>query len=111
MFFLQKILQLLRGFGAAGVSMDQLLSWIATYWDDLLASALAGWLAGRIVRGRRPDLVASLVAGLLGWLIGAGLRSVLGIAITGLPMILASFLAALIGAMLLWLSAGVLKRA
>ena len=94
-----------------GGTMDQLLAWIAAYWDDLLVAALAGWLAGRIVRGRRPDLVASLVAGLLGWLIGAGLCSVLGVEIMGLPTILASFVAALIGAMLLWLTAGVLKRA
>ena len=91
--------------------MHQLLEWVATYWDDLLAAALAGWLAGRIVRGRRPDLLASLVAGLLGWLVGAGMVAVLGIGITGLPAVVTSFLMALLGAAVLWLSAGMLKRA
>jgi uncharacterized membrane protein YeaQ/YmgE (transglycosylase-associated protein family) len=91
--------------------MQDAIGWAAAYWDDLLVAALAGWLAGRVVRGRGPDPVASLVAGLLGWLVGSGLMAVLGIGITGAPAILASFLAALAGALVLWLSAGLLKRA
>jgi hypothetical protein len=47
----------------------------------------------------------------LGWLIGRGLLAVLGAGFFGLPVLLITFLTALCGAAVLWLSLPLLKRA
>jgi uncharacterized membrane protein YeaQ/YmgE (transglycosylase-associated protein family) len=67
----------------------------------LLVGLIAGWLAGKIMRGSGFGLIGDLVVGVLGAVIGAWLFSLLGITTWG---ILGSILVALCGALvLLWL--------
>lgn len=67
----------------------------------LLIGLIAGWLAGKIMRGSGFGLIGDLVVGVLGAMIGAWLFSLLGITTWG---ILGSILVALCGALvLLWL--------
>jgi uncharacterized membrane protein YeaQ/YmgE (transglycosylase-associated protein family) len=91
--------------------MDEVVRAAIALADDLAVAAVAGWVAGRLVAGKGPGLAASLTCGLLGWLIGRGLLAVLGAGTFGLPMLLVSFLTALLGAAVLWLSLPLLKRA
>ena len=56
-------------------------------------------------------MVASLICGILGWLIGRGLLAVLGAGLFGLPVLLVTFITALCGAAVLWFSIPLLKRA
>lgn len=67
----------------------------------LLIGLIAGWLAGKIMRGSGFGLIGDLVVGVLGAVIGAWLFGLLGITTWG---ILGSILVALCGALvLLWL--------
>lgn len=91
--------------------MDELIRAVVGLADDLAVAAMAGWIAGRIVLRKGPGLAASLVCGVLGWLIGRGLLAMLGAGLFGLPMLAVSFLTALCGALVLWLSLPLLKRA
>ncbi|MDF2766637.1 MAG: hypothetical protein K0S81_3632 [Rhodospirillales bacterium] len=91
--------------------MEELLRTLIGLADDLAVAAVAGWVAGRVVAGKAPSLAASLICGILGWLIGRGLLAVLGAGFFGLPVLLVSFLTALCGAAVLWLSLPLLKRA
>ncbi len=94
-----------------GAPMDEVIRALLGLVDDLAVAAVAGWVAGRIVSRKGPGLAASLVCGLLGWLIGRGLLAVLGAGLFGLPMLVVSFLTALGGALALWVSLPLLKRA
>jgi uncharacterized membrane protein YeaQ/YmgE (transglycosylase-associated protein family) len=91
--------------------MHAVVTWLSLYWANLLLAGLAGWLAGRMVRGRNPALAPSLVIGLLGWLLGLGAERLLGIGVHGAPVLLTNFLIALVGSVLLWLALRLLKRA
>jgi uncharacterized membrane protein YeaQ/YmgE (transglycosylase-associated protein family) len=91
--------------------MEELLRTAIGLADDLAVAAVAGWAAGRVVAGRAPGLAASLICGILGWLIGRGLLAVLGAGLFGLPVLLITFITALCGAAVLWLSLPLLKRA
>ena len=91
--------------------MEELLRMLVGLVDDLLVAAAAGWVAGRVIGGRAPGVVASLICGILGWLIGRGLLAVLGAGLFGLPVLLVTFITALCGAAVLWLSIPLLKRA
>lgn len=91
--------------------MEELLRTAIGLVDDLAVAAVAGWVAGRVVAGRAPSLAASLICGILGWLIGRGLIAVLGAGLFGLPVLLITFITALCGAAVLWLSLPLLKRA
>jgi uncharacterized membrane protein YeaQ/YmgE (transglycosylase-associated protein family) len=62
-------------------------------------------------RGKGAEPCLDLVCGILGWLIGRGLLAVLDAGFFGLPLLLVSFLTALCGAAVLWLSIPLLKRA
>ncbi len=90
--------------------MEELLRTLLELADDLAVAAVAGWVAGRIVVGKAPRITSSLVLGLLGWLVGQGLLSVLGASLFGLPALLVSFVIALGGSVLLWLSLPLVKR-
>jgi uncharacterized membrane protein YeaQ/YmgE (transglycosylase-associated protein family) len=79
--------------------------------DDLAVAAAAGWIAGRVISRKSPGLSASLICGVLGWLIGRGLLAVFAAGPLALHALLASFLTALFGAAVLWLSMPLLKRA
>jgi len=91
--------------------MHGVVTWISIYWLALLLAGVAGWLAGRMVRGRNPHWAPSLIIGILGWFLGLGAERLLGISLHGAPVLLTDFLVALIGSALLWLALRLAKRA
>lgn len=84
------------------MSAESLLIWI-------IVGALAGWLAGLIVRGFGFGLVGNIIVGILGAIIGSWLLGTLGVAFT--TGILNSILTAIIGAVVLLLIIRLVKRA
>ena len=67
----------------------------------LIIGAVAGWLAGKLTRGRGFGLVGDLVIGILGALVGGFLFGLLGVVSFGL---IGSLVMATVGAVvLLWL--------
>ena len=67
----------------------------------LIVGALAGWLAGKLTRGRGFGLVGNLVVGILGALVGGFLFRLLGVVSYGF---IGSLATATVGALLLlWL--------
>lgn len=77
----------------------------------LLIGAIAGWLAGVLVRGFGFGLLGNIVVGIVGALLASWLLPRLGIAFNvGNPFI-TSVLYALIGAIVLLVIAGLFRRA
>lgn len=74
----------------------------------LLVGLVAGWLAGQIVRGTGLGIVGDLVVGILGAFIGSWLLPQLHVALG--DGILAEILNATIGAVLLLLVIGLVRR-
>ncbi|WP_412527252.1 GlsB/YeaQ/YmgE family stress response membrane protein [Burkholderia lata] len=66
----------------------------------LIIGAIAGWLAGVLVKGGGFGLVIDIVVGIVGAVIGGWLAGLLGIGFSG---ILGSIVIALIGAVILLL--------
>ena len=64
----------------------------------LLVGLIAGWLAAKLMKGRRQSLVGYLVIGVIGALLGGFLFGLIGIAAYGL---IGSIVMALVGAMIL----------
>ena len=75
----------------------------------LLVGAVAGWLAGLIVRGMGFGLIGNIVVGIVGAFIAAWLLPRIGIVIGG--GIVASIINATIGAVVLLVIIGLIKRA
>ena len=75
----------------------------------LIIGAVAGWLAGVIVRGVGFGLIGNIVVGIVGAFIAAWLLPQLGIAI-GSGMV-RSIISATIGAVILLVIVGLIKRA
>jgi uncharacterized membrane protein YeaQ/YmgE (transglycosylase-associated protein family) len=75
----------------------------------LIIGAIAGWLAGLLVKGGGFGLIGDIVVGIIGGFIGGWLAGVLGITI-GSGMI-ASIITAVIGAVILLVIVRALKRA
>jgi uncharacterized membrane protein YeaQ/YmgE (transglycosylase-associated protein family) len=76
----------------------------------LLIGAIAGWLAGILMRGRGLGLVGNIVIGILGAFVGSWLLgSVLGVSIGG--GLIAAILNATIGAVIVLAVVGAIKRA
>jgi uncharacterized membrane protein YeaQ/YmgE (transglycosylase-associated protein family) len=75
----------------------------------LLVGAIAGWLAGLIVRGMGFGLIGNIVVGIVGAFIAAWLLPRIGIVIGG--GIVASIINATIGAVVLLVIIGLIKRA
>lgn len=73
----------------------------------LLVGAVAGWLAGQIVKGGSFGLVGDIVIGILGAVIGGFLFG--GIIVVG--GIIGQILSATIGAIILLIAIRVLRRA
>ena len=74
----------------------------------LLVGAIAGWLAGQIVRGYGFGLLGNIAIGIVGALIGSWLFPQLGVFLgTG---IVASIVNATLGAILLLLVLGLVRR-
>ncbi len=77
----------------------------------LLVGAVAGWLAGLIVRGFGFGLVGNIVVGIIGAFLAGWLLPALGMGFNlGNPLI-TSIIYALIGAVLLLVIIGVFRRA
>lgn len=74
----------------------------------LLIGAVAGWLAGLIMKGGGFGLVGDIVVGVIGSFIGGWLFSLLGIATGGL---IGAIIAAVVGAIILIAILRLIKRA
>lgn len=84
------------------MSVTTVLIWI-------LVGAVAGWLAGLVVRGFGFGLVGNIVIGILGALLGGWLLGMTGFSFGA--GILGSIVTAFIGAVVLLLIVRVVKRA
>ena len=84
------------------MSVETLLIWI-------LVGAVAGWLAGLVVRGFGFGLVGNIVVGILGAILGGWLLGMAGFSFGA--GILGSIITAFIGAVVLLLIVRVVKRA
>lgn len=71
--------------------------------------AIAGWLAGLIVKGVGFGLVGNIIVGIVGAFIGTWLLGYLGVMIGG--GLIASIINATIGAVILLFVIGLVKRA
>jgi len=75
----------------------------------IVVGAVAGWLAGIIVRGGGFGLVGNIIVGILGAIIGSWLLGYFGVAFT--TGIINTILTAILGAVILLLIVRVVKRA
>ena len=73
----------------------------------IVIGALAGWLAGQVMRGHSLGLGPSIVVGIIGSLVGGFAFRLIGLAATGL---IGSLLVAFIGACLLLWIVSMLRR-
>ncbi|BDA77117.1 membrane protein [Leptospira kobayashii] len=73
----------------------------------LLIGLAAGWLTGRILRGRGFGLIANLVIGVIGSFLGRFVFSLLGFGSYGL---IAELIVAVAGSILLVVIAGYIKK-
>lgn len=74
----------------------------------LIVGAIAGWLAGVIVKGHGFGLVGNIVVGIIGAFLAGWLLPGLGLGLTG---IVGSIVYAMIGAVILLVIIGFIKRA
>lgn len=84
------------------MAVETLLIWI-------LLGAVAGWLAGLVVRGFGFGLVGNIIVGIIGAFLGGWLFGTLGVAIGA--GIINTIFTAFIGAVVLLLIVRVIKRA
>jgi uncharacterized membrane protein YeaQ/YmgE (transglycosylase-associated protein family) len=75
----------------------------------IIIGAIAGWLAGQIVKGMGFGLIGNIIVGIVGAFIGTWLLGTLGISIGG--GILGAIINATIGAVILLVIIGLVKRA
>jgi len=73
----------------------------------LAIGAVAGWLAGNIMKGGGSGLLVNMIVGVIGALIGGALFSLLGIKAGGL---IGSIITATVGAVLLLFIIGKFKK-
>ena len=67
----------------------------------LIIGAVAGWFAGKIMKGKGFGLIGNIVVGIVGAVIGSFLFGLLGVSVSGL---IASLVSATTGAIiLLWI--------
>ncbi len=74
----------------------------------LLIGLIAGWLAGRVMRGGGFGVIGDMIVGIIGALIGGWLFGKLGIAAGGL---IGAIITAFVGAVLLILILRLIRRA
>lgn len=84
------------------MTLETVLIWI-------LVGAIAGWLAGLVVRGFGFGLVGNIIVGIIGAFLGGWLLGMAGLGFGG--GILGSIFTAFIGAVVLLLIVRVVKRA
>jgi uncharacterized membrane protein YeaQ/YmgE (transglycosylase-associated protein family) len=75
----------------------------------IIVGAIAGWLAGQIVKGMGFGLIGNIVVGIVGAFIGGWLLPQVGLHIGG--GIIAAIINATIGAVILLVIIGLVKRA
>jgi uncharacterized membrane protein YeaQ/YmgE (transglycosylase-associated protein family) len=75
----------------------------------LLIGLIAGWLAGKVMRGGGFGVIGDIVVGIIGALIGGWLFGKLGISIGG--GLLGAIITAFVGAILLLLILRLIRRA
>ncbi|MBC9250094.1 transglycosylase [Pseudomonas alcaligenes] len=75
----------------------------------LIIGAIAGWIAGKLLRGGGFGLIGNLVVGIVGAVIGGHLFSYLGVSAGG--GLIGSLVTAVIGALVLLFIVGLLKKA
>jgi uncharacterized membrane protein YeaQ/YmgE (transglycosylase-associated protein family) len=73
----------------------------------LIIGLIAGWLAGKIMKGSGYGLIGDLVIGVLGALIGGSLFGLLGLSANGF---IGSLIAAVVGAIVLIFIIGLIKK-
>jgi uncharacterized membrane protein YeaQ/YmgE (transglycosylase-associated protein family) len=73
----------------------------------LIIGAIAGWLAGTLVKGYGFGLVGNIVIGVIGAFVGAWLMPMLGFGLAG---IVGQIVSATIGAIVLLLLIGLVRR-
>ncbi|MBQ0724745.1 MAG: GlsB/YeaQ/YmgE family stress response membrane protein [Cycloclasticus sp.] len=74
----------------------------------LAIGALAGWLAGNIMKGRGFGVLGNIIVGIIGAILGGFVFSLLGISAGG---IIGSIIMATIGAVILLYTISIVKRA
>lgn len=74
----------------------------------LVVGALAGWLAGNLMKGRGFGLIGNIIVGIVGAVLGGYILNFLGIVATGL---IGLILTATIGAIILVFVIGLIRRA
>jgi uncharacterized membrane protein YeaQ/YmgE (transglycosylase-associated protein family) len=83
------------------MSLEALIIW-------LIVGALAGWIAGLIVKGYGLGLIGNIVVGIIGAVIAGWLLPRIGIVIGG--GFIASLINAIIGAVILLVIVGLVRR-
>jgi uncharacterized membrane protein YeaQ/YmgE (transglycosylase-associated protein family) len=73
----------------------------------LLIGAIAGWLAGKIMKGRGFGILGNMVVGIVGAFIGGFLFRAVGLAAYGL---IGSLITATVGAVVLLFLIGLVKK-
>lgn len=76
----------------------------------LIVGAVAGWLAGLVVQGSGFGLIGDIIVGILGALLASFLFPFFGIALTFGGGILGAIVTAFIGAVILLLIVGLIRR-
>ena len=74
----------------------------------LLIGALAGWLAGLVMKGRGLGVLGNIIVGVIGAFLGGWLLPMLGVSFGGN---IGMFITAFIGAVILLALVGLIKRA
>ncbi|MEZ5043785.1 MAG: GlsB/YeaQ/YmgE family stress response membrane protein [Saprospiraceae bacterium] len=74
----------------------------------IIVGAIAGWLAGQIMKGGSFGLITNIILGVIGAIVGGWLLGVAGVSVGG--GLLGSILTSAIGAMVVLFVAGLFKK-
>jgi uncharacterized membrane protein YeaQ/YmgE (transglycosylase-associated protein family) len=99
---------LIAGLARDGVSPGEAIMTIESLIIWLIVGALAGWIAGLIVKGYGLGLIGNIVVGIIGAVIAGWLLPRLGIVIGG--GFIAALINAVIGAVILLVIIGLIRR-
>ena len=80
------------------------------YVLGLLIAAIAGWLAGMIMKGKGFGFIGNTILGLFGGLLGMILIFLLGIKYSGLISLIIFLVAAVVGSVILLLLIRLIKK-
>jgi len=74
----------------------------------LIIGAIAGWLSGKIMKGRGFGIIGNIVVGIIGAVLGGVIFGALGLAASG---IIGSVITATVGSVVLLFIVGLIKKA